>query len=145
MYELNQFAFHASVLFDQQAGVEGLAVLSTVVSQADALFLIDVDSKKAGEIWTAIEILMGLKYERSQIDALLKGVRKMEESVTYQAIVEEGEAKEARRILLKLGTERFGKASARVLAKLKAIEDKAHLEDLVMRTLIASSWTELLK
>lgn len=73
----------------------------------------------------------------------------MQDSVTYQAIVEqgkrEGKADEARDILFRLGTERFGKPSARVLSRLKKIGDKEALEDLVMRTLIVSNWNELLK
>ncbi len=58
---------------------------------------------------------MGLRYDRALIEQLLQEVRGMKESVTYQAIVEEGVAKgreegvvkgrmeEARRILFRLG------------------------------------------
>jgi predicted transposase YdaD len=56
---------------------------------------------------------MGLRYERAVIQKLLQGVLTMKESVTYQAIIEEGEAKgeakgkteEARKLLRLL--ERF--------------------------------------
>jgi len=77
----------------------------------------------------------------------------MKESVTYQAIVEEGrvigeargQTDEARRILLKLGSERFGEPGAKVKARLNKIADKNLLEDLVMRTMIVSNWNDLLK
>jgi hypothetical protein len=63
---------------------------------------------------------MGLRYERALIQSLLQGVVTMKESVTYQAILEEGEArgeakgraegeaKEARKILLLLGRDQLG-------------------------------------
>ena len=77
----------------------------------------------------------------------------MEESVTYQAIVEKGVAigekralaNEARDILLKVGAQRFGKnPPPTVLSKLKKIDDKRRLEDLVLRALVAKNWNELL-
>ncbi len=68
--------------------------------------------KAAGPLWTAVDVLMGLRYDRALIEQLLQGVRGMKESVTYQAIVEEGVAKGelrgARRILLLSGEEQFG-------------------------------------
>ncbi len=49
--------------------------------------------KAAGTLWTAVDVLMGLRYDRALIEQLLQGVRAMKESVTYQAIVEEGVVK----------------------------------------------------
>ena len=49
--------------------------------------------KTADPLWTAVDVLMGLRYDRVLIEQLLQGVRGMKESVTYQAIVEEGVAK----------------------------------------------------
>jgi hypothetical protein len=37
-----------------------------------------------------MHILMGLRYDSKEVDRLLKGVRSMEESSTYQAILEKG-------------------------------------------------------
>jgi predicted transposase YdaD len=68
--------------------------------------------KIAGELWTDVRILMGLRYEGPIIDQLLREVQRMKESVTYQEILNEGLAKgialgvalgiaqEAKRILL---------------------------------------------
>ena len=89
--------------------------------------------KAAGTLWTAVDVLMGLRYDRALIEQLLQGVRGMKESVTYQAIVEEGVAKgreeglvkgreegvakgrleEVRRILFRQGEQRFGAAGRR--------------------------------
>ena len=71
----------------------------------------------------------------------------MEESSTIQAFLEEGRVKglaeEAKRIILFLGPMRFGAADEEVKAKLDEIHDLEHLEDMIKRILIASSWDEL--
>lgn len=67
----------------------------------------------------------------------------MKESVTYQAILEEGRADEARRILLSLGTEQFGRPSAKIRKTIAAITEPAVFEGLVNRFLKVDSWTEL--
>ena len=72
----------------------------------------------------------------------------MRESVTYQAILEEGEAKGraegVKRALLRVGQKRFGPPDAVILAAIKAITDPEHVEALVERVLDVSSWDELL-
>jgi predicted transposase YdaD len=50
----------------------------------------------AALLWTATYLLMGLRYPREIATQLLQGVRGMKESVTYQAILEEGEARGGR-------------------------------------------------
>jgi hypothetical protein len=87
------------------------------------------------------------------IDQLLQGVLGMKESVTYQAIVRQGLAKglakgaleEARKLLLQLGQDRFGReAPADILARVEAIQDLLQLEQLTRRVLPSQSWEELL-
>ena len=76
----------------------------------------------------------------------------MKESVTYQAIIEEGRVlgveagrtDEARRILLAQGTKSFGKPSAKVRKAIGAISEPAVLEGLATRLLDVESWSELL-
>jgi predicted transposase YdaD len=107
----------------------------------------------AAELWTATYILMGLRYEGSLINHLLRGVIPMEESVTYQAIIEEGKAQgrqqgvveEARRTLLLVGNARFGPPRADVVAVLDTIDNRERLEELHVRLLKVSSWEELLE
>jgi predicted transposase YdaD len=80
----------------------------------------------------------------------------MEQSVTYQAILNrgkaegeakgkaEGKAEEARKILLLLGREQLGEPSANQQAALDAITDTDQLNDLIVRLRRAASWQELL-
>ena len=76
----------------------------------------------------------------------------MKESVTYQAILEEGKAEgeaegkaeEARKMLLLQGRDQFGEPSAKIVALLDAVTDLGRLEALVIRLLHVKSWEELL-
>jgi len=103
-------------------------------------------------LWTATYVLMGLRFDDALAKELLKGVRAMEESVTYQAIIRKGEAKgmaegeikEAQRILLLIGTGAFGAPDAATKAALAAIEDRERLETLIQQVAKAKSWQELL-
>jgi hypothetical protein len=80
----------------------------------------------AEDVWSATFILLGLRYSRELARQLLRGVRSMKESVTYQAILEEGAEKgalaEARKFVLRQGRVRFGPPDARVPAALEAID-----------------------
>jgi hypothetical protein len=72
----------------------------------------------------------------------------LEESVTYQAIIEKGvargEVREARKTLLRQGKIRFGEAPPTVVAAIDSIHDLARLDDLLIRLLSVNSWQELL-
>ena len=99
---------------------------------------------------------MGLEYEEGFSRQMLQGVRSMKESVTYQAILEEGRvqgvvvgreegrADEARRILLSLGTKRFGKPPVKVRRRIALLAESAVLERLATRLLDVESWADLL-
>ena len=69
----------------------------------------------------------------------------MKESVTYQAIVEEGRIEEAQRLLFRLGTKRFGILSEQNHAAITAIVSLERLEELNDRLSDVESWQELLQ
>lgn len=105
-------------------------------------------------------VLMGLKYDRDFNARLLQGVRRMKESVTYQAILDEGrmegrvegriegltegELGEARRILLRTGAKRLGNPTAEAETAVNGIASREQLERLVERLFEVESWDELL-
>ncbi|MFN0054668.1 MAG: hypothetical protein ACKV0T_21050 [Planctomycetales bacterium] len=71
----------------------------------------------------------------------------MRESVTYQAILREGREEgreEARRILIAMGTKRFGKPTAKVRRAIGEITEAAVFESLATRLLEVESWADLL-
>ena len=129
------------------------AQLPSIVRRMEYRIDREAEAGERGLLWTATALLMGLRYKIPLINRLLKGVSAMKESVVYQAILQEGEAKgeakgkaeEARAILLRIGSKRFGAPDAEVQAAIAAIEPLDELERLVDRLLEAESWFELLQ
>lgn len=112
---------------------------------------IEGESGDEGTLWTATYLLMGVRYKSALIQNLLKGVRRMKDSVTYQEIIEEGKAegeaigavKGERNLILLQGGKRFGEPSAVTLATLQRVTSPAELERLALRLLEVESWSEL--
>jgi predicted transposase YdaD len=113
----------------------------------------EANQSEAATLWTATYVLMGLRYPGELSDSLLKGVREMRESVTYQAILEEGmklgepaaRLQEARSLLLRVGTKRFGAPDAAMRDALASIVSVERAEQLIERSLDVESWAELLQ
>lgn len=107
------------------------------------------DRGRLGRWWTAVYVLMGMRYDQALITQLLQGVLGMKESVTYQAIIREGAAQgelnEARKLLLSLGQSHFQTPAAPdVQSRVEAMQDLNQLEQLILRVSQAQSWDELL-
>lgn len=125
--------------------------LPTVIERMKARIEAEATPEQAGKLWTATNVLMGLRYDAVLTQQLLQGVMNMKESVTYQAIVEEGRKEgielgrqeEVRRILLRQGGKRFGPPSEAVQSILDRMTLEA-LENLADHILNVESWTELL-
>ena len=140
-----------------------LAELPDVIARMKARIDAETTREYAGQLWTATNILMGLRYSEATAEELLKGVRDMEESVTYQAIVEKGRQRgiqegiqegrqkgrqeggiaEARRTLLRLGSKRFGAPTEATRAAVEAMTALETLENLIDRVLDVENWSEL--
>jgi predicted transposase YdaD len=158
-------------------GTLPLAPISAV-SQADLPRVIDrmrqrldaeVAPEKAAELWTATDILLGLRYSESFAEALLAGVQVMEESTTYQAILRKGEARgvvlgEARGVVLgeargealgrlrtqrstlvRLGTARFGPPPEAVVGRINQLNDPQLLDDMLVAVVSATGWDAVMQ
>ena len=68
----------------------------------------------------------------------------MEESSSYQLIMERGEARGERRTLLRLGRKKFGEPDSATLALVERLTDIDRLETLLERILDVTTWQELL-
>ena len=68
----------------------------------------------------------------------------MEESDTFLMILEEGEAKHARKLILRYGEERLGAANPSVKTRLEVIKDLDRLDRMIRRDERAGSWEEVL-
>lgn len=119
-----------------------------------------ITGKAAGELWTACEILLGLRYDKNTIDRLFQGVAGMEDSVIYQDILQKGIAqgitqgisqgiaqgilKDRQDLLLKFGGRRLGAASAQLQDRIQTLRDADRLERMIERVHDAKSWEEVL-
>jgi predicted transposase YdaD len=127
----------------------------------------EADTGLKTTLWAATEILLGLYYpdERVQdltreITTMLFGIRGIEESSVYQRILAQGEARgeargeakgeargrveEAREILIRHGTKKFGPPNEQAKARIASLSDLDRLHDLFDRVLEVANWDELL-
>lgn len=128
-----------------------------------------LSDSEANEIWYATYILMGPRYGKELSKQLLRKVKRMRESPTFQAILEEGreegrqEGREEgirrgieqgieqgsietlRKTLLYFGAKRFGQPSPQVRSRLEAVRFLAELEVLQNRFDAVETWDELLQ
>jgi hypothetical protein len=131
------------------------AVLS-VLRRMTERFETEAEPQEIGDYWAATYGLMGLVYPESISKALLQGVRKMRESVTYRAILREGRAlgraearlegrlEIAKSIIRRQATKRFGPPCAAIIEEIDAHTDIDRLELLCERVLYAANWDELM-
>jgi hypothetical protein len=119
--------------------------LAKIVQRIQERLEQEASPEDSAKIMTATYIHSGLRYSRAVVDSVFQGVKTMEESTTYQGILEKGRAQEAQRILLRQGRKKFKKPSPEVEAALQAITDLERLERMGDRLLTASSWDDLLK
>jgi hypothetical protein len=120
------------------------AMLPGVIRRLEERIEQEAPRERAGVLWTAIYMLMGLRYSEEFAEALLQGVRATKDSVTYQAIIREGRVAEAQAILLRIGSKRFGPPSDATRLAIEAITSIDRLELLLDRPLDVESWEELL-
>src|SRR5207244_2379033 len=83
---------------------------------------------RAGKLLTATYLLMGMRYPDELVDQLLQGVQIMRESTTYQKILRDGRVEGEQKLLLLLGTQRFGQPSEAAVAAVEGIRDIDRLE-----------------
>lgn len=107
------------------------------------------DRGRLGRWWTAVYVLMGMRYQDILVEQLLQGVLDMEESTTYQAIIRKGvaagELREARKMLVRLGEKQFrSPPPANLQRRVARLEDLDQLEQLMLRVTQVRSWDELL-
>jgi hypothetical protein len=120
------------------------ADLPAVIGRMEQRLRAETAPEEASTLWTAADVLMGLRYPRELVARLLQGVHGMKDSVTYQAIVEEGVVKGRQDALLRLGRRHLGSPSVLTEQALSGITDLDRLARLLDRLLDASSWDDLL-
>lgn len=126
--------------------------LPGVIQRMKERFRAETPPSEQATLWTSTFVLMGLRYDPALTIELVKGVQEMEDSTTYQWIIEKGKklgeehgaALEAQRILLRLGARAFGDPDAATKAVVAGIGDPQRLEALILRVGEVKGWPELL-
>jgi predicted transposase YdaD len=113
--------------------------------------------KQAQTVWASAYILLGLRYSAAPAEQLFRGIVSMEESSTYQKILEEGreegleegvelgEFKESKKLLRHLGEKAFGAPSPSTTRVIDQLNDLKSIEEALERIRTANSWDELLE
>jgi hypothetical protein len=99
---------------------------------------------RARKLLTDALLLTGLRVRRDVAVKIFRGVRMMHESDTYLMILEEGEEKCARELILVQGEDRLGPPDESVKASLTNITDLHRLKRIARQTPKAASWQEIL-
>ena len=118
-----------------------------VIQRIDERLIAETTPETAGTIMKAAFLLAGLRFPRETAEKLFEGVRPMswlEESSTYQMLLDRGRIDEARRLLLLQGEIRFGPPDGPVRTAIDSLGDLEQLERLSRRLLATTSWSELL-
>jgi hypothetical protein len=120
---------------------DGLAAVAQRVAQRVTL---EAPPQRAKKLLTDAYLLTGLRIRRDAAARIFRGIRVMQESDTYLAIIDEGQEKCARDDILIFGEERFGAPTESVRAQLNAVTDLPRLKRMVRRAAKAASWEEIL-
>jgi hypothetical protein len=90
-------------------------------------------------------VLCGLRYPPAQVEAIYRNLSMtLEDSTTYQLILNRGEARGAQALLLSAGARRFGAPDATTEATIRAIADRDRLDRFALRLSVATDWSDLL-
>lgn len=120
---------------------EGLAVVAQrVVERVTKEAPLD----QAKKLLTDALLLTGLRVRRDVAGRIFRGVRIMQESDTYLMILDEGQEKASRRIIVALGEGRLGSPDESVKAALNNITDLDRLTRMACQAPKAASWQEIL-
>jgi predicted transposase YdaD len=131
---------------------------ATIVGQFNATVRSRRSSTDLYALWSAVHLMLGLKYSELEISESWEGVRIMslsdvlQESSTFQAILkrgreegrEEGRLEALREVLLDLGTRILGQPTKRVRSLIAKTTDVGRLDELIQRLPDAESWKDLL-
>jgi hypothetical protein len=126
-------------------GLEEEAGLAVVARGLEERLTREVPPERAKKLLTEALLLTGLRVKRHIAARIFSGVRLMQESDTYLMILDEGQEKAAREIILLLGEDRFGAADESVKTALKNITEVDRLKRMARQTPRAASWQEILE
>ena len=94
---------------------------------------------------TSTFVLSGLRLDQQVALKLFRRYHAVEDSTTYQYIIEQGALRGVRALLLEQGASKFGAPTEKVKASIQELEDLPRLKRMGLRVLTAKSWNDILK
>ncbi len=137
-------ALPLAVLGRLPAGVPTDEGLAGVVREVERRLLDRVPEEEIRRSLTAAYVLCGLRVDVDVARQVFQRGLPMRESVTYMAMIEEGELAGMRKTLLWVGRDRFGPPDETTRAAIESITDPSRLERMANRLLHVSTWADLL-
>jgi hypothetical protein len=119
------------------------AQLEDVLRRLNERFSREAAPGAAQDLRAATTLLLRLRYDEGEVREVMRRMSWVQEA--YQSILQEGRVEEARRMIVALGTRRFGPPDASTVAALEALDDADALERLIDPILTATSWHEALE
>jgi hypothetical protein len=117
--------------------------LSQVAQQVVERLMKEAPPERAKKLLTEALLLTGLRVRRDAAVRIFRGIRAMEESDTFLMILEQGQEKALREMILVLGEDRFGPCDQSVKASLNSITDLDRLKRILRQTPKGASWREV--
>ncbi len=118
----------------------------TVVAQRIVERVIqEAPPERAKKLLADAYLLTGLRVRRDIAARIFRGVRAMQDSDTYLAILDEGQEKHAKKTVLLLGEKKLGAPDESVKARLAGITDLERLDRMILQAVTAASWKEILE
>ena len=100
---------------------------------------------RAGKLLATALLLTGLRVQRKVAFKIFEGVHMMEESDTFLAIVEQGEAKGIKKSILRAGHARLGSPDPSLKSQLESINDIERLDRMMDSALNGANWQEIIE
>ncbi|MBI1916507.1 MAG: hypothetical protein HYS12_17500 [Planctomycetes bacterium] len=126
---------------------EGLSLedgLTAVAQRVVERLTKEAPPDRANKLLTDALLLTGLRVRRDVAVRIFRGIRAMEESDTYLMILDQGQEKGIRQVILVLGEDQFGPPDESVKTSLNSITDLNRLVRIARQTPKAGSWQEIL-
>jgi hypothetical protein len=99
---------------------------------------------RAKKLLTDALLLTGLRVRRDAAVRIFQGVRLMQDSDTYLMILDEGQEKHAKKMVLLFGERKLGPVDESVKTRLAGITDLERLDRMILQATTAASWQEIL-
>jgi len=119
--------------------------LTVIVQRLAGRVIREAPPDRAQKLLTDAYLLTGLRLRRAAAVRIFRGVRAMQESDTYLAILDEGQEKHARKAVILVGQENCGSPPEEVRNRLENITDLDRLDRMLRRAVRAANWNEILE